>query len=147
MKLWGNKYIPKYDKNAVLKFHSLDFHSSLQNEQRTYLTQFEFWSFYLTIPTEVSIWSEQGRQRHSMEKMNKATCLLWSYRTLAALHWLLESFFCEKIFRKAQLHFQNINKAKASGAGKKIRKVHTFETIQRESLSIFRTELQGAAAV
>lgn len=147
IKLWGSKYIPKYDKNAVLKFHSLDFHSSLQNEWKTYPTPHEFWSSYLTVPTEVSVWGEQGKQHHSMEKTNKATCWLWSYRTLAALDWLLECLFWEKIFRKAQFHFQNFNKAKAPGAGKKIKNVHTFKSIQKESLSIFRTELQGAAAV
>lgn len=31
---WGNKYIPKYNKNAILNFHSLAFYTSLQKEQR-----------------------------------------------------------------------------------------------------------------
>lgn len=132
----GNKYMLKYHKNAVLIFHSLACYTSLQNEQRDVANII----WILELPFDYSHWSKHVRWAGEAASLKgKKWTRHHSYSELTGL-WLLcvdclNAFLCEKLFHKAQLHFQNSNKAKAPGAGKKIRNVHTFESIPKKEIA------------
>lgn len=122
--MWGNKYIPKYDKNAVLKFHSLAFYTSLQNEQKD--TSNVIW--ILELPLDSSHWSKRVRWageavslNGKKEQGNIVTLKLQDFGCSALIAWML--FFVKSFFVRHSFISKMLTKLRPQ---EQARKLETF---------------------